>query len=310
MKKIFKILLFNIFGLITILTISELVIYEHYRPKFLKYKLSYKSQVPQYMTNLEEFFNGQNNIWSGRKPDGIEYTTKNPIVIFGCSYAFGLYLNYNQTLSYKLAHELECPVYNRAISGAGFQHLYFQATSSSLYNTIKNPDTIIYIMIQDHIRRIFLNYLNILDYPILLHYKVNNNNEFILDNYNNKLLCFFQSLYTVKLLNHIYANKLIYNQKNSEYLTDIITLYFTRSREELEKKWNKKLKFYIIMYEDYDILHKNLLKEKLENNGFFVISTKDLTNQNLLSEKYMMHRHPTEAAWDLLVPKIIEKLNL
>ena len=54
------------------------------------------------------------------------------------------------------------------------------------------------------------------------------------------------------------------------------------------------------------------LKKELEDNGFIVISTKDLTDVNLKIPKYTMqdNNHPTEEAWNLLTPLIIKKLGL
>ena len=51
--------------------------------------------------------------------------------------------------------------------------------------------------------------------------------------------------------------------------------------------------------------------KKLKKNGFIVFSTNDITNENLKIEKYMMqdNNHPTEKAWDLLTPKIAERLQ-
>ena len=319
MKKIIKITFINILLIGLIFCLSEFLVYRHHvNTHYDKHprnqsinKFSYTTYLPSYMTDLEKFFDNNNNIYAGRKPDGLEYQSKNPIVIFGCSYAFGQYLNYNQTLSYKLANSLKRSVYNRGISGGSFPHLYMQANSESLYKTIPNTDTVIYIMIHDHARRMFLNYFDVLDLHVLPHYSIKNN-TFVMDNYNNKALNFFNSLYTVKAINHAYADNYFYNPHNAEKLTDIITLYFTESRKKLEEKWNKKLTFHILLYEDWGIRYKDLLTKKLKQNGFIVTSTNDLTDEDLTSEKYMMqdNYHPTEAAWDLLTPKIIEKFGL
>lgn len=319
MKKILKIVLLNILFLIFALAISEISIYKHYAAEYTKnllypYRLNefeYRAYFPDYLQDLENYFNGENNYFMGRKPDGLEYKNKVPIVLFGCSYAFGQYLNYNQTLSYKLAHTLKRPVYNRGISSGSYQQMYMQATSGSFYKTIPSSDTVIYVMIHDHARRILLNYFGILDLHLLPHFSIKNG-ELVMDDYNNKVLNFIKSLYTVKVLNHLFAENFINNKKNAEKLTDITLLYFTKTRKELEKHWNKKFKFYIIMYEEYDILYRDMLKKKLEDNGFTVISTKDLTDENLNDEKYMMqdNHHPTEEAWNLLTPKIVESLKL
>lgn len=318
MKKIIKISLLNILLIITILGICEFLIYKYNVgvktreniPQTNINEFTYKTYFPTYMTDLENFFDGREG-FSGRKPDGIEYKNKKPIVLFGCSYAYGQYLDTNQTLSYKLAQKLKQPVYNRGIIGGSLSHLYMQATNESLYKTIPDTDTILYIFIYDQARRIFLNYFDVLDKHVLPHYSVKNG-ELLSNNYNNKFLNFFNALYTVKEINHLYADFYLGDKKNAEKIANLVTLYFVESKKELEKKWNKKLNFHILLYEDWPIFYGDLLKEKLEKNGFVVTSTNELTDEDLASKKYLMqdNHHPTEAAWDLLTPKIIEKFGL
>lgn len=320
MKKTLLIIIFNILFLIVILSISEFVIYKEEAKKLCNTNnpnvtiphFTHIALLPSYMENLKSHFKGGENFYYGRTPDGIEYKNKPPIILFGCSYAYGQYLGTNQTLSYKLAYKLKQTIHNRGIVGGGFQHMYYQATSDSLYETIPEFDTIIYVMIHDHLRRMFWNYFGVLDHHVLPHYNIKNNSKLIIDNYNNKFTTFFNSLYTVKTLNHIITDKYVYDEKNAEKITNIALLYFVESRKELEKKLNKKIKFCIIFYEDWPILYGSLLKEKLEKNGFIVTSTNELTDEDLANEKYLMqdNHHPTEAAWDLLTPKIIKKLKL
>lgn len=319
MKKKLFIIIWNIVLIIGILWLSEILVYKYQAKIFYNNhpkvypinKYTYDIMYPDYMTDLKNYYNGLNNMFYGRKPDGLEYGNKNPITIFGCSFAFGQYLNNNQTFSYKLAHKLKRPVHNRAISGGSFQHMYMQTIDKSFYEDIPQSDTVIYVMIGDHYRRTMLNYFDILDYHVLPHYtKIGN--KLIEDNYNNKLSNFINSLYTVKALNHLYANFRTINKIFENKVTDDTVFYFTKSRRELRKHWKKNFRFIIILYEDWDIPYKELLIKKLEKNGFIVISTKELTDENLRDEKYEMqdNNHPTEAAWDLLVPKIIEKFDL
>jgi len=266
--------------------------------------------IPEYLSDLESYFNGRNNLFFGRTPDGLEYKNKVPIIVFGCSYAFGQHLDYNQTFSYKLAHILKRPVYNRAISGGSFQHMYMQSESDSMYKTINNTDTVIYIMISDHFRRSMLQYFDVLDLHLYPHYSIKNNN-LRHDNYKNIFINFFKSLYITKHINHIYVEDYIYNQKNQDKIINNTVLYFIKTRQNLEQHYGKKLNFHIILYEDWDIMYSNILKQELENAGFSVISTKDLTTEDLKTEEYQMqdNHHPTEAAWDMLTPRIIEKLG-
>ena len=318
-KKIILIILFNIIILGVIILISDIFIYKYYAANYYKnhpkiYRINefkYMPYLPEYITDLESYFNGQNNLFFGRLPDGREYNNKTPIVLFGCSYAFGQHLNYNQTFSYKLSHILKRPVYNRSMSGGSFQHMYMQSLSDSFYKTIPISDTVIYVMIGDHYRRSLLWYFDVLDlhlYPHFHKYK----HKLIMDNPHNNFLNFFKSIYIVKHFNHVYANKYINNQNNSHEITDNTVLYFNETRKELEKHWNKKIKFIVIFYEDWDIMYQQELMQKLKNNNFIVLSTKEITQEDLRNKKYQMqdNHHPTEEAWDLLVPKLVERLEL
>ena len=319
MKKKLSILICNIILIIGVLGLSEILVYKYQAKIFYNNhpqiypinKYSYEIFYPEYITDLKNYYNGKNNLFYGRKPDGTEYKNKIPITVFGCSYAFGQHLNYNQTLSYKLAHKLKRPVHNRGISGGSFQHMYMQVTNNSFWEDIPDSDTVIYVMISDHYRRTMLNYFDILDHHVLPHY-TKKGNKLVKDNYNNQLLNFINSLYTVKAINHLYADNYIKRKFFADKITDNALFFFTETRKELQKHWKKDFKFIVILYEDWDIPHKDLMVKKLKENGFIVLSTKNLTTENLKDEKYMMldNHHPKEAAWDLLVPQIIEAFNL
>lgn len=102
------------------------------------------------------------------------------------------------------------------------------------------------------------------------------------------------------------------DNKFKEKVADEFLLYFTQTRNALEKEWNNKIKFNVILYDDVPpncgIPNKDTIKRKLEENNFNVIDINDLTDEDLNSEKYLMqdNLHPTEAAWDLLTHKIIK----
>ena len=315
LKKTFLIIIFNLLFAALLLFICDVFIYKDLKkdynkngPKeFQASEFKYLTK-PNYCLNFETYFDGSDNIFKGRKPDGTEYKTNNPIIVFGCSYALGQFLNYNQTFSYKLAHFLKHPVYNRAISARGLAHMYWQTEDESFYKNVPSSDTIIYVMIDDHYRRMMVSFLDTLDLFRLRHYSITNN-KLVADKLNNPLLNVLKSSYTIKLLNLKYAQNFINNQQNSDKLTDMALIYFLETRKQLEKRWNRKINFIVFLYEDKEIAYKEELSRKLKENNFTVISTKELTNDNLNEIKYKIpnNYHPTEAAWDLLTPKFIEK---
>lgn len=319
LSKIILIIIINIVFLAICLFISDIIIYKYNASIFHKqnsklYKISEFRYQPKpfFAFDLKNIFNGKDNIYNGRKPDGLEYKNKTPITIFGCSFAYGQFLDYNKTFSYKLAHILKRPVYNRAMPGKGLQHMLLQSRSKQFYMDVPPSDTVIYIMINDHYRRMKINYLHVLDTYQLGNYKKENNTLQSI-NYQNPVINILRSSYTVKILKEKYIKAYINNDKNSEELTDEVLLYFIEARENLEKYWNIKIKFVILGYNN--IQYWDLLKSKLEKAGFIVYSINgDLTNVDLFNnEEYTISKddkHPNENAWDLITPLVINKLEL
>ena len=314
MKKILKIitiLSINFFLLILLVFISDLIIYNYnyrnYDKLYQKLTFKYLPKV-DYLINIDWYFDGSDNVYRGRKPDGLEYKKNKPIVIFGCSFTQGQFLNYNQTISYKLAHILHRPVYNRGISAKGIQHMYWQTLNPDFYRDVPPSEDVMYLMIGDHYRRLHVYFMDILDHHFNGHFSVKNN-DIILDNDKNPIVNILKSSYTFKLLNFKYANFYVNNPKNADKITDDVLLYFIKTRENLEKNWNKKINFTVILFDE--IKYKNLLIKKLKDNNFNIIETTKLTNENLWSKKYFSKKtnHPSEAMWDLLTPLIAQKIK-
>lgn len=326
MKKILKIialLILNISLFIMFFFIAEYLTYKKAADpvQYLKdHPLS--TEIPSFKyylrnpnityVNLEGYFNGSDNIFQGRKPDGIEYKNSKPIVIFGDSFAHGQYLNYNQNLSYKLAHKLNRTVYNRAIPGSSLQHMYYQVSdaNSTFYNEVPPSDTVFYVMINDHyLRMSIFSDFDTLGGNFYLRYTIKNN-KLVKDNYENILLNFVKSSYIVRAINCKYVDRYIVNPKNADKLTNLAVKYLIETRNCLENKWNRKINFIVLLYDNNKITFEKQLRDKLEKNNFTVISTSDLTTEDLNSETYLMqdNLHPKEAAWNLLIPKLLEKI--
>lgn len=316
MKKIAGILFINLIALIITVLAADVIIYTNYARNFYKthasnYSINKFKYITEeknvYLTKIDDYFNGKDIIQKGRLPDGTEYKNASPIIIFGCSFAHGQYLPKEETVSYKLAHILKRPVYNRAIPGGSFQHMYYQTKNQCFYDEVPASDTVIYIMMNDHYRRALVNFFDILDHHFILHYSIKNNNLVMAD-YNNPIKNLFKSLYISKLINQKYFINYISNPKNNEKLTDLTLQYFIQTRNNLEKAYEKKIKFVVVLYDNWNIKYKSLLKKKLNDCGFITVDTSEITKEDLNSEKYLMkgNNHPTSEAWDLLIPGIIE----
>ena len=319
--KVFYIIAVNLLLLCLCTTLIEFAAYKKACNIFLnqphddnrELHFSYEAKLPNYLEDIKSFFNGEEIFW-GRLPDGLEYKDKPPIVVFGCSFAYGYGLNYDQTFSYKLAHLLKRPVYNRAAGSWGPQHMYYQTLQDSFYEDTDNADTYIYIMIEDHLMRQQLERFFVVDEYVYLHYKKQKSN-FIMDNYDSKISNFIRGLYIRRIFNQKTAtNYKKGNPKELERVNNLSYEYIKASKENNEKRLGKKINFVVIYFEknDWVIPGKETLTEKLNNAGIQVFSIKELTDENLDSEEYNMKEngHPKEKTWDLLTPLIAEKIGL
>ena len=316
MKKTFLIIFTNIILFAIIIFSLEIIVWgcENLRIKFQKEIQYNKLPIPFHpgikrieSINLEEFKDSKKT-WT-RKPEGLNYTKK-PIVIFGCSYAYGLNLNKEQTFSYKLSHFTKRPVYNRAVSGWGFQHMLNQVKQNQFYIDIPEPEYVIYLMINDHFRRLYVPTFmsaSLLDETYNLRYELKDG-KLIIKKEKNALLEFIHRLYITQKIEHFYINNILLKSDNYEQYFSFALQHSVESKNEMKKHW-KNTKYVVILYQTFP--HDNLFIEQLKKNGFIVISLKYDYNLNLHTPEYMSQDyHPKEQAWDLLTKKISESLNI
>lgn len=269
--------------------------------------LNFHPGIKNFEFNPETFPRPENG-W-GRPVEGTEYNKK-PIVVFGCSFAYGFSLNNEQTFSYKLSKLAKVPVYNRAENGWGIQHMLYQSKLDELYKQIPEPEYVIYIYINDHIRRLYLltfSSWNILEEEQNLRYKEKNGQLIEIQN-RNPILRQIKRLYFVNKIHHSYVKKFILRKGNEKNFYDFAFKHFAEAKTEMEKHW-KNTKYVIFFYDSNK--EDTYLKDKLKDIGYIIINKSDLTNEDLTSPQYFLtNYHPNENAWDLLTPLIIKKLNI
>ena len=319
LNRIIKIILSDILIFFVLLLSFEFGVYKYYIFKYnrdrgfsmLPFKIRFVIPYNGYYEDMINFFNRSFFLhnYTGRPPAGVEYKDKTPVILFGCSYAYGEKLKDSQTFGSKLSGIIKRPVINRAMPGTGLQHMYMQVKSDWFYETVPYSDTFIYVFFDDHYRRMKVNYFNVLYYDEYPVFKVKNG-KLVLVSQNNKVLNFIRGLYISKYLNHVLTYRYINNPKNAQALTDEVLLYFTETRKELQKHYGNNIKFYVILYSV--VPYSDILRKKLEENGFITISTLELTDKNLYSPEFVIPNdgHPAETVWDLLTPLIVDKLNL
>ncbi|MBR6162817.1 hypothetical protein IKQ26_02835 [bacterium] len=224
-----------------------------------------------------------------RSPLNLE-SKKKPVMIMGCSYAYGSDLNPRQSFMGKLVKYADRPVYNRAISARGVNEMYFQVRTKKFYYMFPKPEWFIYVFIPDQIRRAQLP-CSIVDNGVYFDENFN-----IKPNFNTPLV------YTFKNSKN-YIN-------NPEYIKHYLSVMH-EIKNETQKQWGDDIKYLFLFYDTNDFLYEQL-KPSLSQDGFMCLSLNDLTDVDLTRKEYKApdNAHPSEKAWELLTPLIIEKTGI
>ena len=146
---------------------------------------------------------------------------------------------------------------------------------------IVKPEFAIYFYIPNHLQRLQVNiFTNIFFNVTVLHYNLKNS-QLKLEQKNNSFIY------------QIFLTKWIY--------------YTIDKQKEINIEQNKHYNF---------VLTETILKEtkkELEQEGFTIINSEDL-----IGRKFKYHSedtnideyHPSEKAWDILLPPLIKKINI
>ncbi len=240
---------------------------------------------------------------------------KPPIILFGCSFADGAFLRYNQTFGYKLSQLTNRTVDNRAYGGLGPGTMVWQTKSEDLYKYINadypevsmQPEYAIYIFISDHFLRIYND-----KFGGPIYSKVTIGYDFTNDGLkeSNSFLIWLCRFTCIKL-----PIQNFYDRQSVDAHSGLFKAYITESRKELQKRY-PNMKFIIIKH-PIDEQHYNnpvyncKVWEELKNEGFIIYDLKKEADIDIMSEQYALpDKHPNEAAWDAVTPKFVKDLNL
>ena len=316
--KIIKIIIINILAIIFILFFIDLIFWgiENQEMKkeiemsqdYREYPQTLKLPVP-FFRKVIDFEKYKHTCDRPIRPQGLEYK-KSPILIFGCSYAYGIYLKPNQKFSYKLSKLAQRPVYNKALCGMGMNYMLYLTKSEDLYKRIPEPEHVIYVFMGDHFRRILTCACS--QYDILkgfhnLRYKQKNGKltRILIE---KDPFYIIKNSHTAMHLQSLFVNKILLTNSNYENYFNFAIQHFTESKKEMQKHW-KNTTYSIIIYGCFK--NDKIFCKELENKGFKVIY---IPNLGIINIKDMTHHfpdfHPKESAWDIITPKIIEILNL
>ena len=323
-----KIIILNIILLVIILFISDYSIYLKFKQDYIKNLASESLKIYppiSYIDNYKSNYSTQSYIFQKRNKNNFNYFRNNiynknynnkSIIFFGCSYTFGIQLSDEETLSNKLAKKLNINVYNFGICASGIQHMLSLLQNNIFYNLIKEePKYAIYTIIPDHFERLqkYIFPSPMMANGINLQYELK----------NSKLkkryipLNLFSKSFLVKSIYYQIDTKRNDFEPNIKEQNNLLAYYIFTESFQILKKIYPNIKFIILRYEtenDYaEEYENNKIWENLQKQGIIIINSSDLigrkfkyASEDTCEDQY----HPSEKAWDLLVPKLIEQIEL
>ncbi len=227
----------------------------------------------------------------------------NNIVWFGCSFAEGAGLNDNQTPCYKISELTGKSCINKAKGATGAQFMYYQINDDKIMDDAKTADFIIYTFIWNHIQRLYNYQVNPLIDMFNLRYKIIDGNLVDITPQFNPL---YSSFFVKRIL-----NKFVFEQAKQESYNFRLFNKIMKETYNISQKRYPNSKFIFIEFPE---LSKKELPDyevkELESYGIKVIRVKDIIgNIDIYDPKYWLpdNIHPTEQAWDLILPIIVEK---
>lgn len=325
MKKILKWIFINILLLLSIFLLADYIyfqiIFQHYKNDCIKnnvtidHNVKYKTYniirpTDNTTTNLYKYFleykHYREPIFAKPSLNSMEGKTKAPIILFGDSYTW---LFNEKGLQKNISYYTNRTVFNFAYWGWGAQHTYYLINNPLLYKIINAnskipPEYAVYTYIRDHRNRLFPVMDYYLDIEPYLTYEMKDN-KLQIKKYN-----FFHKL-LFRFFSYRYISKKYQIKSDKERYDELYNLV-SQSYFELKKHY-PNIKY--IVFEYYQ--DKNILKvedeffKKLEKIGIKVISSKELTKENLLDKQYTIDDgyHPNEKAWELLSKPLAKEIE-
>ena len=280
-------------------------------PEFVDYKIG-SILLPRYSSyNYERCIDEDST--EKRIINGQNYSG-NAVLLLGCSYTFGQYLQPSQTLGHKLSSKLKKTVYNFGIPGLGTCDILRVLHTDKNIKYIKKPvNIVIYTYMYDHYSRCPQDYAT---------YEFLRKNDYLDETYT-----FFDKFYLIKNFKRkIFENRFKKHENYYPYLRKMIL--------SLKNKTSKMFPnsiFILFIYEDYE-KNLNMFHQDMNDDAKTIINNQDFWNcfkkediyvvrssdfigrtMNLPKERVKDDRcmtpHPSEYAWDELVPHLAKYIN-
>ena len=181
--------------------------------------------------------------------------------------------------------------------------MYYQINDDKIMDDAKTADFIIYTFIWNHIQRLYNYQVNPLIDMFNLRYKIIDGNLVDITPQFNPL---YSSFFVKRIL-----NKIVFEQAKQESYNFRLFNKIMKETYNISQKRYPNSKFIFIEFPE---LSKKELPDyevkELESYGIKVVKVKDIIgNVDIYDQKYWLpdNIHPTEQAWDLILPTIVEK---
>lgn len=297
-----KIIILNLIFLIFVFFAFDYFIFCQARQKY-NFKISYYENMFKKTEFLKEnvlFYSSQ---ISYREPEN-ENSPLQSIYITGCSFAYGFGLEKDETLSAKLGHLIQNPVYNKAYQSWGLNHTVFLAENDILLkNNLKDPLAVLFLYADFQNIRMFMPNVFFERDEIL--YKIKNDKLIPRKNIFNFQSSRFPLIYTIN-------QKIFYKLETmpfwEKHIEKMLFLHFKTLKDDINKKY-PTTKLVILEYSPSQTL--NNISDDLAKENIQIISFQDDLKLNLNKEEYYIPNdgHPNKKVWEIVTPKLIKELE-
>jgi len=257
-------------------------------PENISYKYSLR---PSYNQSVKNILNVQFREPINRK------SSLSPIYLFGCSFLYGENLNTEETFGANLAKLTNRPVYNFGFRGWGVQHFLLLLEHYD-FSKIKIPKYIIYVYIDDHLRRMYSKYSDG-SYNTCYFRYLYKNDKLIPDESNGLTLYLYRKI-------HCYQKyKTVTNPKNNENNLNLFKKHIEKINDLIKDKFPDS-KFIIFFY-DTEWNKQDL--QSVEKMGIKVVKKEEDLGKET-KEFRLGDNHPSAKAWEYYTPIFIKEAGI
>ena len=230
-------------------------------------------------------------------------TEKRSIVLTGCSFVYGQYLNEDEIFSYKIAQLVENPVYNLGVISKAINTTIALLQYGAFEKEVKvEPSIVIYTYANFHLLRLIMPNMPFEDNEFM--FKINDNKlerkrpPFIVSRFISL------SVLRSKLYEFTKRHSKIYR----EHLKKLLKLHFLEMKKLIDSKYSD-VKFIVVVYYPCKIFEEIASELEKENIEIIRITEEEFGLDVQDKKNLLPDGHPNALAWEIITPKLVEKIK-